>query len=152
MDDLTPADCRRILSAAMVGHLGVISDGEPYVSPVSFVYEEGAIFVRTNPGRRVDAIKANPRVCVEVSDFDATTGYWESMIVWGDATFVEERRASERVVMALMDKYRDSLGSPLSRPGAAPMEQEVILQIPVEVETGRSSGSLFSARTLPGRL
>ena len=152
MDELTPAECRRILSAAPVGHMAVISDGEPYVSPISYVYMDDAIYVRTGPGRRVEAIRAHPRVCVEVSEFDDDTGHWESMIIWGDARVVEDNRAAQRVIMAILEKYSETMGSPLSTGGNAPLEPEVILEIPVEVGTGRSSGSYFSVRTRPGRL
>ncbi len=152
MDELTPAECRRILSAAQVGHLAVISDGEPYVSPISYVYMDDAIWVRTGPGRRVDAIGEHPRVCVEVSEFDDETGHWESMIIWGEARICQDDRTAQRVIMAILTKYRDSMGSPLSPGGGAPMEPEVIVEIPVEVGTGRSSGSYFSVRTRPGRL
>lgn len=151
MDELSPAECRRILSAADVGHMAVISDGEPYVSPISYVYMDDAVYVRTGPGRRVDAIAAHPRVCVEVSEFDDETGHWESMIIWGDAEIVEDDRTAQRVIMAMLEKYRPSMGSPLA-PSGPLAEPDVVIRVPVEVGSGRSSGSFFSMRTRPGRL
>ncbi|MGH8910908.1 MAG: pyridoxamine 5'-phosphate oxidase family protein [Acidimicrobiia bacterium] len=151
MDELSPAECRRILTAAAVGHLAVISDGEPYVSPISYVYMDDSIYVRTGPGRRVDAIGAHPRVCVEVSEFDDETGHWESMIIWGEAEIVDDDRIAQRVIIEMLEKYRESIGSPLTPSGPLP-EPDIIIRVPVEVGTGRSSGSFFSVRTRPGRL
>lgn len=151
MNDLTPERCRDLLSQATVGHLAVISDGDPYVSPISFVMLDEAICIRTGSGRRVEALRTNPRACFEVSAFDEATGDWESVIVWGDAEFVEDNTRTREVIMAFLEKYRDVLGSPLN-PGSVLPEQDVVIRIPIDRSAGRSSGSYFSVRSRPGRL
>ncbi|HEX2154717.1 MAG TPA: pyridoxamine 5'-phosphate oxidase family protein [Acidimicrobiia bacterium] len=151
MNDLTAERCERLLSEATVGHLGIVSDGDPYVSPISYVMHEHSICIRTGPGRRVEAIRQNPRSCVEVSAFDDSTGDWESVIVWGNAEIVDDDRESREIVMAFLEKYRDVLGSPLN-PSSFFSEPAVIIRIPIEQASGRSSGSYFSVRSRPGRL
>ena len=151
MEVLTLEQARALLTASAVGHLAVISEGEPYVTPISFVVMDGAIWLRTGGGRRVEAIRANPRVCVEVSEYDLGSGNWKSVLVWGRAEVSAEEGGHREVVMALMDKYRSAIGSPLS-PGRAFPEPGVMVRIPIEQISGRTSGSFFSARTRPGRL
>lgn len=151
MNDLTTDQCRRLLAESAVAHLAVVADGEPYVSPISYVLREAAVCIRTGPGRRLDAIRSHPRVCLEVSKFDAATGQWESVIAWGEAEIVEDDRLAQAIIIDLIDKYRPAIGNPLSPPGAMP-EPEVILRIPLDEVTGRTSGSLFSVRRRPGRL
>ncbi len=151
MDELTPRESFRLLTETMVAHIGVVSDGEPYVSPISYVMIDDAIYIRTTPGRRTEAIAANPRICLEISDLDHETGVWRSVIVWGDAEEVDDDGLSEQVVMALLEKYRSIMGSPLN-PGDRLAEPDLILRIPIGDMSGRSSGSLFSTRTRPGRL
>lgn len=151
MNDLTWARCRDLLADSRVAHLAVISDGEPYVSPISYVLLEDSIGIRTGPGKRVEALRQNPRVCVEVSDYDDTSGDWESVIIWGTAEFVEEDHRSQEIIFAFFEKYREVLGSPLN-PGSVIPEPDVIIRIPIEESAGRSSGSYLSVRSRPGRL
>lgn len=151
MQDLTSDQARQLLSETMVAHLAVIDEGEPYVTPISFVVVDDAVCVRTEAGRRVDAVAASPRVCVEASEFDVDSGNWQSVIVWGEAEVLEDDSETRDIVLALMDKYRSAIGSPLSPGGAFP-GAGVIIRIPIERISGRSSGSFFSVRTRPGRL
>jgi nitroimidazol reductase NimA-like FMN-containing flavoprotein (pyridoxamine 5'-phosphate oxidase superfamily) len=151
MNELSPERCETLLNRGMVGHLAVVSDGDPYVSPISYVVLEGAICLRTGRGRRVDALKANPKVCIEVSEVDDNTGAWESVIAWGEAEFVEEDSRARDIIAAILEKYRSVLGSPLS-PGTVFPEPGVVVRVPLESVSGRESGGFFSARTRPGRL
>ncbi|HLT96468.1 MAG TPA: pyridoxamine 5'-phosphate oxidase family protein [Acidimicrobiia bacterium] len=151
MNELTPTQCLALLSTARVGHLAVISEGDPYVAPISFVLIGEAIYVRTASGKRIEAMKANPRVCFEVSKMDDATGDWESVIVWSTAEFVDDDRTSQEVIAAFHDKYRDVLGSPLN-PGRVVPEDIYVVRFPIEISEGRSSGSYFSMRSRPGRL
>lgn len=153
MEELTADECRALLEASSVAHLGVVEESRPYVSPVSYVVVDDKVCLRTGPGRRMDAIRANPQVCLEVSRFDDDTGDWESVIVWGEAFEIDDPQLAERVLSDLVHKYSDAIGSPLSRGGGPPLPDPAILVgVPIETMTGRSSGKFFSIRTRPGRL
>src|SRR5690606_27208393 len=78
MNELTVNRCRRLLESSPVAHLAVISRGEPYVTPISYVMVDDAICIRTMDGRRVEALRENSRVCLTVSHYDEPTGDWES--------------------------------------------------------------------------
>ena len=154
MDELTIERCLRILEDGWVGHLGVISKGEPYVAPISYVIVDGRICFKTGPGRRAEAIRSSPRVCVETSHVDHSTGYWESVVVWGDAGEITDPFEAQAVVSAFLSKYRPVMGSPLS-PGPNDVglgEPDILIALPIETITGRSSGSFFHISTRPGRL
>lgn len=154
MEELSQERCRQLLDEEAVGHLGVVTDGDPYVSPISYVVVEGRICFRTASGQRMNALREHPRVCVEVSRFDLGSGDWESVIVWGDAVEVEEDDLAQRIVSALLSKYKDVIGSPLS-PGSGGFgvtQAGILMAVPIDVMTGRSSGSFFHIRTRPGRL
>jgi hypothetical protein len=154
MDELTIERCRQVLEDGWVGHLGVISEGEPYVAPISYVVVDGRICLKTGPGRRAEAIRSSPRVCLATSHVDHSTGYWESVVVWGDAEEITDPLEAQVVISALVSKYRPVLGSPLS-PGPNDMglgEPDILIAFPIETITGRSSGSIFHISTRPGRL
>lgn len=114
MQELTPREAFELLEGSPVGHLGVIDGDVLYVTPMSYVPMEGGAFMRTGPGRRLDAIEANPGVCVEVARFDLQTGHWKSVIAWGRAAVVSDPRLEEGLIAGLSIKHRDQMGSALT--------------------------------------
>jgi uncharacterized protein len=154
MDELSIEHCLEVLEDGWVGHLGVISEGEPYVAPISYLVVDGRVCFKTGPGRRAEAVRSSPRVCLETSHVDHSTGYWESVVVWGDAGEITHPFEAQAVVSALLSKYRPVMGSPLS-PGPNDVglaEPDILIALPIETIIGRSSGSFFHISTRPGRL
>jgi nitroimidazol reductase NimA-like FMN-containing flavoprotein (pyridoxamine 5'-phosphate oxidase superfamily) len=154
MDELSNERCLKILEDNWVGHLGVISGAEPYVAPISYVVVDGRICFKTGPGRRAEALRSSPRVCLETSNLDHSTGHWESVVVWGNAEEITDDLEVQAVISALVSKYRPIMGSPFS-PGPTDVglvERDILMALPIETITGRTSGSLFQISTRPGRL
>ncbi|HEY4584719.1 MAG TPA: pyridoxamine 5'-phosphate oxidase family protein [Acidimicrobiia bacterium] len=153
MDSIPEGEAREFLSKAMVAHIGVVSEGDPYVSPMSFVLDGNRILFRTKPGKRFEAIVAHPTVSIESSHFDNETGDWISVIVRGRAA---ERTDSETATLAvemLFEKYAKVLGSPLGRTGFQAMASfPHVVEVSIDEITGMVSGREFSVRTRPGRL
>ncbi|HEX6946400.1 MAG TPA: pyridoxamine 5'-phosphate oxidase family protein [Acidimicrobiia bacterium] len=153
MQPLSREQALEVLEQAPVAHIGVISDGEPYVTPMSFVLIGDRIAFRSVPGRRMDAIRENPRVCVEVARFDPSNGEWASAIVMGRAHEIGDTPLRTEVVTRLLEKYRDAVGSPLSRGGLQALTGLThVIVIEIEEVTGMTSGSGLGPRTRPGRL
>lgn len=96
-----------------VVRLGMISRGEPYVVPLNFVYSEGIVYFHcASAGRKVEAMRANPGVCLE---FDAMHGvsvekqttYYTSVVAWGDAVFVSDISRAKQILHMICMKYLD---------------------------------------------
>lgn len=152
MEDLTAAEAKDFLNVLEVLHIAVIDDGEPYVTPISFVVIDGAICFRTGPGRRLRALDAGGRVCLEGSVFEKG-GEWQSVIAWGTARRVEDMDARADVVAAILNKYREATDTLLSPGRPAPMGGEpVVVAVDIDYVTGRRSGHQFGVGTKPGRL
>ncbi len=153
MEPMPEATALEMLGSAMVAHIGVVADGDPYVTPMSFVLDGRRILFRTKPGKRLEAIEAHPAVCVEVSHFDDATGEWASVVVKGNAVERDDDETASRAVELLIDKYRAVLGSPLGHGGLQPMASfPHVIEVPIEEITGMTSGGGFTFRTRPGRL
>ena len=153
MEPMSEAAARQFLEKAPVAHVGVIDAGAPYVSPMSFVVEGNTIMFRTMPGRRLSAIKVNPAVSIEACRFDEESGDWASVIVTGKARLADDDASRQLVLSKLFEKYRDVLGSPLSRGGPQPMASlPHFVVVEIEEMSGMTSSGLFSMRTRPGRL
>jgi hypothetical protein len=153
MEPLDREEALRFLAASPVAHLGVVSDGKPYVTPMSFILDDGRLMFRTLPGRKLEAIRANPAVSIEASEFDMETGEWVSVIVTGAAHEADEDVIGERAISLLLDKYAPALGSPLGRGGLQPMAGfPHVVVVEIEDVTGMVSGGGLLPRTRPGRL
>lgn len=153
MEEITDDRAKIFLKDAAVAHIGVISDGEPYVTPMSFVLEGTRILFRTKPGKRYEGMTENPTVSIEASTFDEESGDWISVIVKGTASLVIDDETIERTVQLLLQKYESSLGSPLTRGGIQPMATfPHVMEVTIEEITGMRSGGYMAARTRPGRL
>lgn len=154
MEPITTSEALELLESSPVAHLGVIVDGAPYVTPMSFVVDDGRIRFRTMSGKKLDGIKANPRVCIEVSRLDGVTGDWVSVIITGTASEVIDENIQVETTSALFRKYGEILGSPLSHgPGVRPLPGlPHVVEVTIEEMTGMSSGRGFAVRTKPGRL
>ena len=150
MEDLTPAQCFELLRSEQVGHIAVISDGEPYVTPISYVVSNSDIAMRVGDGRRVRAIEENPRASFEVSQYDTETGDWKSVIIQGNLRVATEDHEIQSVIAGLLAKYRPVVSA--LRGGQLTVLKDVVLILHIEEMTGRTSGSFFALRSRPGRL
>ncbi len=152
METLGEKRTLELLAESKVGHLAVIDGDVPYVSPLSYVVLDREICFRTGLGRRVDAIRTNPAVSFEVMRTTADGG-WECVIVSGEAHDRNENLFEQKVVSALLSKYREELGSPFSRGKRTPIaEPATFIAISIDEITGRTSGTWISIPTRPGRL
>lgn len=153
MEELNQDEIEQLLETQPVAHIGVISDGEPYVTPVSFVYRDGIVWFRTAEGRRLTALRSAPRTCVEVTRYHPYTGMWESVIGWGEARVRTDPSVQLEIAKLLERKYRDPLhalqGVPVER-----THEDLIaaVEIALETATGRAAQRLGGRRTRPGRL
>jgi nitroimidazol reductase NimA-like FMN-containing flavoprotein (pyridoxamine 5'-phosphate oxidase superfamily) len=153
MERLTREESFDLLDACNVAHIGLIADGSPYVTPMSFVRRDDRILFRTEAGKKLDALRDHPAVCIEVSVFDEGTGDWVSVIVDGTAREVTDDQIKQAAVNGLIDKYSAVLGDPLGRGGLQPLPGlSHVIEVTIDQISGMSSGRGFSFRTKPGRL
>jgi nitroimidazol reductase NimA-like FMN-containing flavoprotein (pyridoxamine 5'-phosphate oxidase superfamily) len=153
MESVTREEALTILAGQPVAHLGIMIDGAPYVTPMSYVVDGERILFRTMPGKKLDGIRANPAVCVETAEFDPDTGAWASVIVRGTARLVDDPDTRRDVVARLYEKYEKVMGSPLSGGnGLIPLGNPYVVEVPIDEITGMSSGRGIRVATRPGRL
>lgn len=154
MQPITTEEALEVLGRELVAHLGIAIDGVPYVTPMSYVLDGQRILFRTMAGKKLDGIRANPAVCVEVSRFDEETGDWVSVIVSGTARMVDDSDTRQVVIAALFEKYDKVMGSPLSVGGGLiPLGgQPYVIEVPIEEISGLSADGGLRVRTKPGRM
>lgn len=82
--DLTTDECLAVLSRAKVFRLACVRENQPYVVPLSLAYdkESGNLYGFVLPGQKLEWMRANPRICIEVDDVSAHDR-WASVIGFG---------------------------------------------------------------------
>src|SRR5277367_3412532 len=77
-------ECLRVLARARLARLACAHDNQPYVVPVYLAYDEASecLYGFTTHGQKVEWMRANPLVCVEVDEIVAYD-QWVSVIVSG---------------------------------------------------------------------
>jgi PPOX class probable F420-dependent enzyme len=91
------------------GHTLIIAttrkSGEPFMTPIWYVWMDGSFWVRTGPkSAKVQHIRRDPRVCCMVEEGEAWIDL-KAVIANCDATFVEDPELTARVGEALDAKY-----------------------------------------------
>jgi nitroimidazol reductase NimA-like FMN-containing flavoprotein (pyridoxamine 5'-phosphate oxidase superfamily) len=153
MDPLTRPEIDQILAESPVAHLGVVDEnGGPYVTPLSYVYTGDTIAFRTLEGRRIAALRANPRVCIEVMEYEPEGGDWLSVIAFGTAEIVEDDIAAGAFIAQLLHKYEQTFEGLFGLPAREGLTVAYVVRVLLDDVSGRTSGRFLSTRTRPGRL
>lgn len=82
VQQLSAEQCRSALSNARFGRLACSRGDQPYIVPTYFIVEEGQIYAFALPGQKLDWMRENPRVCLEIDDVAASDD-WVSVVVLG---------------------------------------------------------------------
>src|ERR1022692_3975080 len=73
IEEMTEAECLTTLARTRLGRLACAHKNKPYVVPIYFVYEKFYLYGFTTPGQKVEWMRSNPLVCVELDEiFDDT--------------------------------------------------------------------------------
>jgi uncharacterized protein len=86
---LSQDEIEALLRRRHVGRIGCCIEDRPYVVPVAFAYDGSAVYVVSGPGRKIDAMRSDPRVCFEVDEIDESDGDLDWRSVIADGVYVE---------------------------------------------------------------
>jgi nitroimidazol reductase NimA-like FMN-containing flavoprotein (pyridoxamine 5'-phosphate oxidase superfamily) len=111
---------------ACCGH-GTIGDGRPYLVPLAYGYDGESIYAHSGLGRKLDLMRAEPRVTFEVDAAEASDR-WRSVIAEGTFEEIDDLADRER---ALSIVYRP----PAKIPTLAP--EIVVYRIRITQRSGR---------------
>ena len=101
---LSEEETREILASGRIGRLGCIADGSPYVVPVSYVLRDNRIYVHSPEGRKVEALRANPRACLQVDNI-RDEYQWRSAIAFGDYYEISDPDERDLALSELLERF-----------------------------------------------
>jgi nitroimidazol reductase NimA-like FMN-containing flavoprotein (pyridoxamine 5'-phosphate oxidase superfamily) len=82
INEMTQDECGAFLASASLGRLGCSLDNQPYVLPINFVYEPDNVYVFSTFGQKIEWMRTNPKVCLEVDEI-TNQSEWRSVIASG---------------------------------------------------------------------
>jgi nitroimidazol reductase NimA-like FMN-containing flavoprotein (pyridoxamine 5'-phosphate oxidase superfamily) len=79
-EELSEAECNELLAGHHFGRLGVVADGAVSIFPVNYVFSDGRVAIKTDPGTKLSAA-ALGRVGFEIDEVnEASRSGWSVMI------------------------------------------------------------------------
>lgn len=126
-------DAMAILLNGNLGRLGCIADEEPYVVPVHYLFDGKDIFIHSLPGRKINALRDNPRACLQVDEI-RDTYHWRSVIAYGSYEEVFEEQARENILSKLFTRLPHM--TPVESRLANGLRQTIVFRIRVDEITG----------------
>ena len=85
---MSQQECGELLQRLSIGRLACSLDQQPYVVPVAFSYEPDCIYVFSSLGQKIEWMRQNPKVCLQVDEIGSRSN-WFSVVVTG--TYLELR-------------------------------------------------------------
>ncbi len=108
---------RVFIKEAKVGHIATSSDGQPFINPTTFWYDEEnhqIVFHSNVAGRVRSNIEANPKVSMEASELGKLLPsnvaiefslQFRSVVIFGTARLIHDPVEARKLLYGLISKY-----------------------------------------------
>lgn len=120
-------------------HLACHHHADLYLVPISYVYADGVLYSHSEPGRKIDIMRKNPHVCIQVEKVEDYF-HWRSAIAWGDFEELtgDQAAGAMRILLKKVSEEADSMQlSSLGLDMTAQLESAIIYRIKINKVTGR---------------
>jgi len=130
---LRDTDALAILREGSLGRLGCIAAGWPYVVPVNYFFDGKDIYIHSLPGKKIDALRDNRRVCLQVDEIKDTYN-WRSVIAYGTFEEVSSEETRENVLAKLYSRLPHM--TPVESRLVKGLKETIVFRIKVDEVTG----------------
>jgi hypothetical protein len=130
-----------ILDEAIVGHVGFVADGQPYVLPMSIARLGDRLIIHGAPASRLLlALRAGAPLCVTVTLLDglvlARSAFrhsvnYRSVVVLGSAEEITDRDLKRAAMAAFVEHVLPGRGAEVRAPSDAELDGTRVLALPV---------------------
>jgi len=143
----TREEMAALLDRMAVGRLALTTEEGPYVLPVNFLFADDCIYFHSGrKGRKVEALRADPRVCFLVDQpgpqvtWERGCGLsqiYESVMCFGKAVFVESPEEKRNILERMVRKFVPAESPPPLKD--ADIENTAVVRIRIEWMTGKAN-------------
>ncbi len=82
LGELNEMQVNNLLMSQAVGRLGYSNGKQPYIIPVTYVYDGENIYGQSHEGMKLDIMRKNPAICFQ-TDLILNMANWQSVLVLG---------------------------------------------------------------------
>jgi uncharacterized protein len=137
--ELTEGECRDVLKRTNLARLACSRNDQPYIVPIHFDFDGGSFYSFSTLGQKIDWMRANPKVCVEVDDITDQL-HWTTVIAFGryqELTDASADRALRNRARELFEQRREWWLPAAGKLEASEHHVPVVYRIRIDRLTGR---------------
>lgn len=125
---LEPERIEQLLARSVAGRIACNAPGErPYLVPLAYAYDGESIYAVSGPGRKIDLMRADPRVSFEVDQIEQADR-WQSVVT--EAEFEEVADAGE--IQLAIGLIEGATGVPVEM-----SDHSVVFRLRITAKSGR---------------
>jgi len=139
INPLSDEKARQLLRSCHFARLACVVDGDPYVVPINYKFENEFIYSHSLPGKKIDGLRKNPRACVQVDEIKSDL-FWKSVLAFGGFEEVVDPAERDLILGSLLMEF------PMLTPVESAVAEDVnapeiiVFRIRVDRITGVSEG------------
>jgi nitroimidazol reductase NimA-like FMN-containing flavoprotein (pyridoxamine 5'-phosphate oxidase superfamily) len=137
---MSDVQARELLHSAGIARLGCIVNGEPYIVPINYSYEDNCVYSHSLPGVKIRALRENPRACVQVDEIESDLR-WSSVLAFGNFEEIVKPGERREIMGRLLKRFPmlTPVESAIAKDGSPP--EVIVYRIRIDRMTGVSEGS-----------
>ncbi len=143
--ELSADECVSMLKGTNLGRLACVRQNRPYIVPVYYDYYEDALYSFATLGKKIQWMRTNPLVCVEVDDI-VDRFNWTTVVVKGkdeELTKAPAHEAARKRAYLLFENRPDWWYPAAGKTRSSEIRTPVIYRILIEEVSGRrASGTV----------
>ena len=93
-----------LLTRGRIARLGCVAEDEAYVVPVHYYFDGEYAYFHSLPGRKVDALRAHPRACLQVDEIEDVVS-WRSVLAYGNYEEIGDPDERTGIVNSFMRRF-----------------------------------------------
>ena len=132
-----------MLARSSIARLACVRDGQPYVVPISIVFDSDFLYSFSTTGQKIAWMRENPRVCLEVEDVEDPR-HWVTVLAFGtfeELTLRPEHREARQTASRLFRERPGWWEPAIGRLSSGERHSPVIYRVAVARVTGRRTAS-----------
>lgn len=142
--EMTAQENVSVVSAGRMARLACSHDGQPYVVPIHYAFADRHLYSFSMPGQKVEWMRSNPKVCVQVDDLSSARN-WKSVVIYGAFEELADRigtKVERERAWSLLEKHAnwwEPGGLKPVLPAVASASAHLFYRIRIETMTGRQA-------------
>lgn len=146
--ELTTGESFKFLTEKQFGRIACARENQPYVVPFHFAFDDNKqLYAFSTLGQKIEWMRANPLVCVEVDDIK-NQFEWTSLVIFGryeelpDAPeFASERNRAYELLSQRAMWWQPAYVAGVHRPSSAADDKPIYFRIFIDKITGHRAVS-----------